>query len=120
MKIRQEEYLNTLRGMMPFWQAVTQWFHELKAIDFPRLKSIKTYNKKSAEKTIDLLIRKDGFTEDEIIRVLNFSFYDKFWSKNLYSVCALRTSLKNKITKFEAIFTQLPQEEQPVEYEKLG
>jgi hypothetical protein len=121
MEIRQEEYLWNLRKILPFWQAVSQWFHELKAIDYPRIKSIQKYNKKTAEDTIKKLIRIDGFTEDEIVEVLNFSFYDEFWKKNIYSVCSLRTSGKNGLTKFENIFNKLPKKDtDECHYEKLG
>lgn len=122
MEIRCNDRLTLLRQMHPFWLAVTMWFHELKALDFPRLKSIQKYNKKTAEDTISKLMRLDGFTEDEIVKTLNLSFYDTFWSKNLYSVCACRDKTKNGLSKFENIYNKLPQESEQNEapYEQLG
>ena len=55
---------------------------------------------------IDLMIRRDSRTEDEIMKVIKFATEDSFWSSNILSTKKLRE-------KFDTLFVQSKDKKQP-------
>jgi len=58
----------------------------------------------NSSKTVDLLIRKDGFELDYIRKVLWWAIQDdSFWAGNLLSLASLRKKNDDLVTKFQSI-----------------
>ncbi len=56
---------------------------------------------KKCKDTIDKLNRIDKFELDYIFEVINWSLKDDFWSKQIFSLAALRGKSPNGLTKFQ-------------------
>ena len=80
-EIRNRKYLDEMVEKYGFDTAICMWFAKEKAELHPTIsRSILSYNKQKATDVIRKLREIDKRDNETIIRVINFSFTDSFWS----------------------------------------
>jgi len=99
---------NITKEQLAYLQKIVYEFYQSKHSLYPKLiKSNWQKDEKLIHDSINILydlITIDKFTEIEVRDVIRFSLMDKFWSKNLMSITALRKRSQNGQTKFENIY----------------
>lgn len=93
--IQKKEYPSTV---VDFCEKFIFYIKSTKKTLAPKSKNIK----ENSFKTVDLLIRKDGFDLEYIKKVLKWAIKDDFWSSNVISLASLRKK-SSGLTKFQKV-----------------
>jgi predicted transcriptional regulator len=94
-------------------------FHNHKTKISPSIMKAVKLNINGGVTAVDELIRIDGFTLDEIRKVLLWSIGDKFWSEQIRSISSLRNKSKNGSSKFVNLRASFLGEKEVVEEKKV-
>jgi len=62
--------------------------------------ALKTWNRESQAKVVDMVHRIDNFSYEDIEEAIMYSITDDFWMRNVLSLASLRKKGKNGLTKF--------------------
>lgn len=89
---------------------ISRDFYDKAKVNLPKMSKAeleKTINKGAEE--IDKLVRLDGYTEEQVVKTLEFALDDDFWKRNLQVLTGIRRkSMNNGLTKFENIRSKVP------------
>ena len=99
---RKELEKALLSGIEPE-EAIVEWFYTMKIKEFKTYDAIKNRNVKNAVDEIRKLMLIDELSMVEIVDVLNFSLYDKFWKNKILSLCGLRKKNPSGVKKIDSL-----------------
>jgi hypothetical protein len=91
----------------PLFKETVEKFHAFMVKTNPDLMRNVLLNVEKSAKTLEELIRLDGYSLKEIQNALNFGVTDKdFWSTQILSIANLRVKGKNGFSKFQNLFAK--------------
>ena len=113
LNLVMENELNALLLQHDWHEAISRWFIFIKMKTHNREKVCREADTTKSTKTIKLLETKDKYSQDLILRVLQFALIDRFWMDNLLSINSLRKKSfsDNNLTKFDQILKQVRNKE---------